>query len=181
MGGSKKSKRVRALIQLMRHSGLAIGDAVRLRRDELIFDAGKDLYRVVTSRQKTGTHVSVPLPGFVAQELLAIRNEHPSYFFWTGRGEVRTAVSHWQADFRTLFADAGIEAGGMMSHRLRDTFAVEMLRVGLPLEEVSKMLGHTSIKTTEKHYAKWVKSRQDRLDDLVTRTWQTEATEARVN
>jgi integrase len=39
------------------------------------------------------------------------------------------------------------------------------------MEEVSKLLGHTSIKTTEKHYAKWVKSRQDRLDALVTATW----------
>jgi integrase/recombinase XerD len=31
--------------------------------------------------------------------------------------------------------------------------------------------GHDSIKTTERHYAKWVKSRQDRLDDLVVKTW----------
>jgi integrase/recombinase XerD len=37
---------------------------------------------------------------------------------------------------------------------------------------VSKLLGHESIRTTEKHYAKWVKSRQDRLDSLVTATWE---------
>jgi site-specific recombinase XerD len=59
----------------------------------------------------------------------------------------------------------------MISHRLRDTFAVELLGNGVPMEEVSKLLGHTSIKTTEKHYAKWVKGRQDRLDSLVTATW----------
>jgi hypothetical protein len=39
------------------------------------------------------------------------------------------------------------------------------------LEEVSKLLGHESIKTTERSYAKWVKGRQDRLDSLVTGTW----------
>ena len=44
----------------------------------------------------------------------------------------------------------------MMSHRLRDTFAVDLLEKGVPLEEVSKLLGHESIKTTERHYAKWV-------------------------
>ena len=27
------------------------------------------------------------------------------------------------------------------------------------------------VRTTEKHYAPWVKSRQDRLDDLVMATW----------
>jgi len=61
----------------------------------------------------------------------------------------------------------------MMSHRLRDTFAVDLLQKGVPLEEVSKLLGHTSIKTTEKHYAAWIKGRQDRLDSLVMGTWAT--------
>jgi site-specific recombinase XerD len=59
----------------------------------------------------------------------------------------------------------------MLSHRLRDTFAVDLLQKGVPLEEVSKLLGHESIKTTERHYAKWVKGRQDRLDSLVSATW----------
>jgi site-specific recombinase XerD len=48
---------------------------------------------------------------------------------------------------------------------------VDLLQKGVPLEEVSKLLGHESIKTTEKHYAKWVKGRQDRLDSLVKATW----------
>jgi integrase len=59
----------------------------------------------------------------------------------------------------------------MMSHRLRDTFAVVLLSKGVPPEEVSKLLGHESIKTTERHYAKWIKGRQDRLDSLVVGTW----------
>jgi integrase len=169
---SRKARRFRALIQLMRWSGLAIRDAVPLRRDELIRDAAKKMYRGVTARQKTGTHVSVPIPPDVAQELLAVVNDNPLYFFWSGNGEERTAVSHWQDDFRQPFKDAGIKAvGNMLSYRLRDTFAVDLLQKGVPLEEVSKLLGHESIKTTERHYAKWVKGRQDRLDSLVSATW----------
>ena len=169
---STKASRVRALIQLMRFSGLAIRDAVTLRRDELIRDHAKKIHRIVTARQKTGTHVSVPIPPNVAAEVLAVLNGNSVYVFWTGKGEERTAVSHWQDDFRKLFKDAGItSAGNMVSHRLRDTFAVDLLEKGVPLEEVSKLLGHESIKTTERHYSKWMKGRQDRLDKLVTSAW----------
>ena len=35
----------------------------------------------------------------------------------------------------------------------RDTFTVEMLLAGVPLEQVSILLGYKSIKITEKHYA----------------------------
>ncbi len=38
----------------------------------------------------------------------------------------------------------------------RDTFAVEMLLGGVPLEQVSMLLGHKGIKITEKHYSPWV-------------------------
>jgi hypothetical protein len=41
----------------------------------------------------------------------------------------------------------------------------------MPLEEVNKLLGHESIKTTERSYAKWIKGQQDRLNKLVTATW----------
>lgn len=168
----QKALRVRALVRLMRHSGLAIVDAATLRRDDLIHDKAKGFYRIVTARQKTGTDVSVVIPPDVAQELLTVLNGNPTFVFWTGIGEPRTAVSHWQADFRTLFKAAKTSAGGsMMSHRLRDTFACDLLENGVPLEEVSKLLGHQSIKTTERHYAKWVKGRQDRLDALVSATW----------
>jgi integrase/recombinase XerD len=166
-----KARKVRGLVQTMRWSGLAIRDVVTLRRDEILRE--KHLTRIVTARQKTGTHVSVPIPPDVAKEILAVANGNPEYIFWsTGNGKEQSAVTNWQHDLRQLFKDAGIKsAGNMLSHRLRDTFAVDLLEKGVPLEEVSKLLGHESIKTTERHYSKWMKGRQDRLDKLVTDAW----------
>ena len=91
--------RVHALFQLMRWSGLAIRDALTLKRDELRHDAAKDLYRIVTARQKTGTHVSVPIPPDVAQELLAVLNGSPEYFFWSGEGQAESITKNWAKQF----------------------------------------------------------------------------------
>src|SRR5450432_3015099 len=52
-------------------------------------------------------------------------------------------------------------------HRLRDTFAVRRLLAGFQLEDVSRLLGHSSVKVTEAYYAKWVPSRKLRLERLL--------------
>jgi integrase len=56
-------------------------------------------------------------------------------------------------------------------HRFRDTFAVELLLAGVPLERVSVLLGHSSIKVTEKHYSPWIRERQEQAEADVKRTW----------
>jgi hypothetical protein len=48
---------------------------------------------------------------------------------------------------------------------------VEFLQAGNSLEDLSVLLGHRSIKITEKHYAPWVKARQERLEDRVRSSW----------
>jgi integrase/recombinase XerD len=181
----EKAKKVHAFIQCMRHSGLAIRDAVTLERAEIIWDKKKNVHRIETSRQKTGVHVSVPLPPDVSKEVLEVLNGNDRYVFWNrgafgghdsdrrGRqGKETTAVTTMQTDLRNLFRAAGLylEDQHMVSHRLRDTFAVSMLSKGVPMEEVARMLGN-SLKVCEKHYAKWAQARQDRLDDLVIGTW----------
>ena len=38
-------------------------------------------------------------------------------------------------------------------HDLRRTFGLNLIKQGMPIYEVSKLLGHSSVRTTEKHYA----------------------------
>jgi site-specific recombinase XerD len=168
---AKEAVRARSLIQLMRWTGLAIRDAVTLERSE-IQKAGT-FYRVTTDRQKTGTHVSVPVAPAIAEEILKTPNGNDKYIFWSGTGSEESFSASWGTNFITpVFEAAKVpDVCHMKSHRLRDTFAVDLLTKGIPMEEVSKLLGHESIRTTEKHYAKWVKGRQDRLDALVTGAW----------
>jgi len=52
----------------------------------------------------------------------------------------------------------------------RIVFAIRLL-AGVPLERVSILLGHSSIKVTEKHYAPWMRERQEQAKADVKRTW----------
>jgi integrase len=44
---------------------------------------------------------------------------------------------------------------------------VSLLERDIPMEKVSKALGHKKIDTTERHYAPWVPALQARLDDVL--------------
>lgn len=116
------------------------------------------------------------------------------YWFWTGNGKVQTAIGDWQGRLLDLFKDMKVKQfarankitadearkqldakGGKFAeghaHRFRDTFAVELLLAGVPLERVSILLGHSSVRITEKHYAPWVRERQEQAEADVKRTW----------
>lgn len=70
------------------------------------------------------------------------------------------------------------------AHRFRDTFAVGLLQGGVPMDRASALLGHSSIKVTEKRYAPWVRARQEQLEADVRRTWEcppSKSQEARVS
>lgn len=161
--------RVKACMQLQRWSGLSLVDAVCLSKDELIRE-GK-VFRVTTERSKTGAHVNNVIPAWLGKELLTAKNGNPQYFFISGEATPKGAVSVFDKMYRTVFEAAGIKRPGQLSHTLRHTFAVELLKAGVDIRKVSKALGHSSVTITERYYAKWNKAQQDILDGDLARAW----------
>jgi integrase/recombinase XerD len=153
--------RVNAFIQAMRHSGLRISDVATLAVSALQHN------KIRLYQTKTGEHVHVPIPAEVATVLRAIPHKNPQYFFWSGHSKVQSAASLWRKRIAKVFKGAKIVDG--YPHRFRDTFAVGLLEKGVSLETVSILLGHQSIKITQKHYSPWVKTRQEALEKEVLR------------
>jgi integrase len=90
------------------------------------------------------------------------------FFFWSGGSKLQSATGDWHLALKGVFKQAGIPDGH--AHRFRDTFAVGLLQAGVPIDRVSVLLGHSSIKVTEKHYSPWVRARQEQLEADVRRT-----------
>jgi len=123
--------------------------------------------KLLLSTQKTGVPVYCPLPDFVVSALEEMVPTSERYFFWTGGSKLQTATGDWQAKLKKLFEKANIADGH--AHRFRDTFAVELLLANVPIERVSILLGHTSIRITERHYTPWVRARQEQAEADVPR------------
>src|SRR5262249_29557353 len=139
------AQRLTSLILLLRYSGMRISDAVALSTDKF---KGNKLFLYTA---KTGTAVYTVLPDSVVKALEATSRMTPKLYFWTGQGQLATAVKDWQRKLREIFDLAGVEKGdaNAVAHRFRDTFSVELLLAGAPIERVSIFLGHSSVRITE--------------------------------
>jgi integrase/recombinase XerD len=162
---SEIAERVRIFILLQRWSGLACIDAATLPRT--LLRADDNLTQV--HRTKTDAEVFIPLPPAVAKMLRAHANDHPDYFFWNPERMKKTSLICQFGDWlRLVFDKACVKHGQqeMLSHRFRHSFLA-----GMPIEQVSKLLGHKTVRTTERYYSAWVKERQRKLEADVKQAW----------
>jgi integrase/recombinase XerD len=155
----KNRKRAQAVLITMLYSGLRISDVATLERKRVSLKSGALLLRM----EKTGEPVYVKLGQPALDALSALPMQGP-FFFWSGQSAPATAIGNMRRTIERVCANAGIEGH---PHRFRDTFAVRLLEKGVTIDQVSILLGHTSVKTTEKYYAPWVRSRQRLLDEAV--------------
>jgi integrase/recombinase XerD len=157
---------MRAIIELMRWTGLRIGDALMCARSRIYGNR----FNLTTQKGKTALTVIIPDHVITALTALPRREDvHPNYFFWSGSSKHKSLTGRWQRklerlnDYLSITKDDGTPMK-FHSHQLRDTFAVTQLLSGTSMQDLSKMLAHKSVKITEKYYSPWVPERQAALE-----------------
>ena len=163
--GHGNALRLRAMLFVSRYTGLRIRDAVQLEESKV-----EPCPHILRRQQKTGEPVLFRCLPSDGRSGRCTRETSRRFYFWSGRGLAKSAVEDRQRSSRKLFAIAGLthvpEEGvsfrnwkrrlidgkpmAAHPHMSPDTFAVELLLSGIPMEDVSILLGHTSIRTTEK-------------------------------
>ena len=158
---SRTRVRARALILTLLYSGFRISDAIQLERSAIDMRTGRLFIRMMKTREP----LYIRLPQIVLDALAALPVES-KYFFWSGKSKLSCSVGNARRTVERLLALADVSDGH--PHRFRDTFSVELLTQGADLRTVQLLLGHTSIRTTEKHYAPFVAAMQEGLDEAVS-------------
>jgi site-specific recombinase XerD len=141
---------VRDIFLFSCYTGLAYSDVQKLRRSEIStgIDGGKGIF---TRRQKTDTASRIPiLP--MAEAILLRYADHPQC---KAKDRVLPILSNQKMNaYLKEIADCCGITKRLTFHIARHTFATTItLSNGVPIETVSKMLGHRNLKTTQ-HYAK---------------------------
>jgi site-specific recombinase XerD len=133
-------------------TGLSYADIEKLKRSEIIVGIDGDKW-ISTTRQKTETASRIPLLP-TAIEILEKYKDHPKC---VNQGLILPILSNQNMNgyLKEITDMVGIEKR-LTFHCARHTFATTVtLTNGVPIETVSKMLGHTNLKTTQQ-YAKIV-------------------------
>ncbi len=131
-------------------TGLAYADVKKLKRSDISVGADGEEW-VKTNRSKTDTKSNIPiLP--IAKTII---EKYKDNELLKEKGLVLPVLSNQKmnAYIKEIATLAGISKN-LTFHLARHTFATTVtLTNGVPIESVSKMLGHTNLKTTQ-HYAK---------------------------
>jgi len=134
------------------HTGLAFGDLEKLSEKDITkgIDGGR---WIRTKRKKTKSITSVPLLP-IAEEIIERYKDHPEII----DKDLILPVpknQNYNAFLKEIAVLCGIKKN-LTTHLARHTFATTItLTNGVPIESVSKMLGHKDLRTTQ-HYAKIV-------------------------
>jgi len=139
------NKRDRAIVDLLYSSGCRVSELVKLNRQDInlkekegiVYGKGKK-YRMIYFDAKTKLHL---------EYYLESRNDNEPPLFITHNFPFSRLD---RSTVEKLCHDIGEAAGvdNVYPHRFRRTLATNLLRKGMPIEQVQKILGHSNIQTT---------------------------------
>jgi site-specific recombinase XerD len=129
-------------------TGFAYQDVYGLTPENIISVGKKGELWLIKDRGKTGVTEMVPiLP--VVSEIIERYKGHPKCRQRKGLLPINSNA-RYNGYLKELAGICGINRD-LNTHLARHTFADMMLNLGIPLEDVSKMLGHTNMRTTQRY------------------------------
>jgi site-specific recombinase XerD len=163
---NERLQSVRDIFIFSCYTGLSYADVQKLRTDELHIGIDKNLW-IFTNRLKTGASTRMPL----MPEALAIVEKYKDHPRCVVSGLLLPILSNQKMNsYLKEIADTCDIDKPLTFHIARHTFATTVtLSHGVPIETVSKILGHSSIKQTQ-HYAKLTDNKvSDDINKLITK------------
>src|SRR5690606_5993236 len=126
---------------------------------DLDFDKQELFIRKSKSRKQRKAYLLDDIvPGIL--RYLEVRPAWEGPELWLGWNRAHTAAGGplGKSGVHLMLARRSKRAGirRVHAHLLRHSFAVLMTNAGMDIKALSVMMGHSTVRTTEKHYARWI-------------------------
>lgn len=136
----------RTLLSLVYSAGLRIGEAVRLKPQDI-----DPIRKVIKIRQAKGAKDRYTVLSGAAYEMLKtyMKQEKPLHWLFPGAEPTRHLTERtMQHVFERARGQLGLRSSATL-HTLRHSFATHLLEEGTDLRYIQELLGHASPKTTQ--------------------------------
>jgi integrase/recombinase XerD len=141
--------RLLTLLTLLVETGVRIDEALGLRIGDCDLDA-LALTVLGKGSKKRRVPISIDLRKVLWRHLRAReRAKVPGELVFATRSGLRVSLCNTQRDIKILCDELGIKGPRRSPHTFRHYFAVSYIRAGGDIYRLSRILGHTSVKTTE--------------------------------
>ena len=139
--------RDRTIFTLMLHSGIRVGEVVNLCLEDVYLSEKRSAHLRVNGKgqRERIAYLSATATQLLSEYLANRPTQSDEKIFLNRRGKPIT-ITGIQLQLAKYCRQADI---WVTCHQLRHTFACRMIAAGVPVTSVQKMLGHTSIRTTQ--------------------------------
>ena len=159
----RHDKRTLAIVEIMLQTGLRISEVANLYFGDIKQD------KIIIRAYESHSQREVPLNRSARQAIddyLSERSQTKAKYLFVTKNGHQLLVRNIRSIINRYFEKAGLQ--GVKVNDLRNTFIVEQLSAGVPLDVISKIVGHKRLSTTER-YLSLVKKPQEqgvRLKEL---------------
>jgi site-specific recombinase XerD len=144
-----QSSRNLALVTLLAHNGLRIGEALAANVEDLGTERGHRTLRIIRKGSRRATVVLAPVTARALDDYLGDRDSGPLFITAGGRRLDEPAAFRM---VRQLARAAGLDCADRLSpHSLRHAFVTLALDAGVSLRDVQDAAGHADPRTTRRY------------------------------
>ena len=134
-----------AIVEFLYSSAVRVSELCRLKRDDICWDSD-DVMVLGKGNKEREVYLNARAHLHLKQYLESRTDDNPALFVGTRAPHKRLTKS----GIRNILKKVGNAAGvsKVHPHRFRRTSATDLLRMGMPIEQVQELLGHVKIETT---------------------------------
>ncbi|MCB0705947.1 MAG: site-specific integrase [Saprospiraceae bacterium] len=142
-----KNEKHRVMLRLIYAGGLRRGELLRLEKSDLDLKEGSLMIREGKGRYDRKTIIGQRISRELDQY---IRRYKPEKWLFEGTHKSQYSETSLQNIFRRAVKNSGVNPRGTL-HSLRHSFATHLINRGVDVRTVQELLGHQSIKTTQRY------------------------------